>query len=38
MGGRVAYVQGFTGLGVGATRFGAQVMLDQLAGQETERT
>ena len=35
---RVAYVQGFTGLGVGATRFGAQVMLDQLAGQPTERT
>ena len=37
-GGRVAYVQGFTGLGVGATRFAAQVMLDQLSGRATERT
>jgi glycine/D-amino acid oxidase-like deaminating enzyme len=37
-GGRVAYAQGYTGLGVGATRFGAQVMLDQLAGARTERT
>jgi glycine/D-amino acid oxidase-like deaminating enzyme len=37
-GGRVAYAAGFTGLGVGATRFGAQVMLDLLAGEETERT
>lgn len=36
--GRVAYVQGYTGLGVGATRFGGQVMLDLLAGEETERT
>ena len=36
--GRVAYVQGFTGLGVSATRFGAQVMLDQLDGQQTART
>ena len=36
--GRVAYVQGFTGLGVAATRFGAQVMLDQLDGQQTART
>ncbi|MCW2523355.1 MAG: putative oxidoreductase, partial [Frankiales bacterium] len=36
--GRVAYAQGYTGLGVGATRFGAQVMLDRLAGQRTERT
>ncbi|MEU2234063.1 NAD(P)/FAD-dependent oxidoreductase [Streptomyces vietnamensis] len=35
--GRVAYALGFTGLGVGATRYGAQVMLDQLAGQRTER-
>ncbi|WP_125611768.1 NAD(P)/FAD-dependent oxidoreductase [Specibacter cremeus] len=37
-GGRVAYAAGFTGLGVGATRFAAQVMLDQLAGRDTERT
>ncbi|WP_235544070.1 FAD-binding oxidoreductase [Phycicoccus sp. Soil803] len=36
--GRVAYATGFTGLGVGATRFGAQVMLDLLNGAETERT
>lgn len=37
-GGRVAYATGFTGLGVGATRFAADVMLDQLDGRETERT
>ena len=37
-GGDVAYATGFTGLGVGATRFGAQVMLDLLAGEDTERT
>jgi glycine/D-amino acid oxidase-like deaminating enzyme len=36
--GRVAYSVGYTGLGVGATRFGAQVMLDLLAGEATERT
>ncbi|MBB0232661.1 NAD(P)/FAD-dependent oxidoreductase [Streptomyces calidiresistens] len=36
--GRVAYAAGFTGLGVGATRFGAEVMLDLLAGARTERT
>jgi glycine/D-amino acid oxidase-like deaminating enzyme len=36
--GRVAYAQGFTGLGVAATRFAAQVMLDQLDGQQTART
>lgn len=35
---RVAYALGYTGLGVGATRFGAQVMLDLLDGAETERT
>src|SRR5580658_2383713 len=34
--GRVAYALGFTGLGVGATRFGAQVMLDLLSGEPTE--
>lgn len=36
--GRVAYAAGFTGLGVGATRFAANVMLDHLSGIETERT
>lgn len=36
--GRVAYAAGFTGLGVGATRFAAEVMLDRLAGQATPRT
>ena len=36
--GKVAYALGYTGLGVGATRFGADVMLDLLAGEETERT
>lgn len=36
--GRVAYAAGFTGLGVGATRFGAEVMLDLLSGEPTERT
>jgi glycine/D-amino acid oxidase-like deaminating enzyme len=38
MGGRVAYAAGYTGLGVAATRFGAQVMLDLLGGVATERT
>jgi glycine/D-amino acid oxidase-like deaminating enzyme len=37
-GGKVAAVQGYTGLGVGATRFGAQVCLDLLAGRDNERT
>lgn len=37
-GGRVAYVNGFTGLGVGAARFAADVCLDLLAGHETPRT
>jgi glycine/D-amino acid oxidase-like deaminating enzyme len=37
-GGRLAYAAGYTGLGVGASRFGANVMLDLLAGIETERT
>ncbi|MGH2857734.1 MAG: NAD(P)/FAD-dependent oxidoreductase [Solirubrobacteraceae bacterium] len=36
LGGRVAYAVGYTGLGVGATRFGAQVALDLLDGRETE--
>ncbi len=37
-GGRVAYAAGFTGLGVGSTRFAGNVMLDLLAGADTERT
>jgi glycine/D-amino acid oxidase-like deaminating enzyme len=37
-GGKVAYSAGFTGLGVGSTHFAAKVMLDLLAGRETERT
>jgi glycine/D-amino acid oxidase-like deaminating enzyme len=36
-GGRLAYAAGYTGLGVGATRFGAQVMLDKLQHRDTER-
>jgi glycine/D-amino acid oxidase-like deaminating enzyme len=37
-GGRVQYVSGFTGLGVGATHFAADVMVDRLEGRITERT
>jgi glycine/D-amino acid oxidase-like deaminating enzyme len=36
--GKVGYVLGFTGLGVGASRFGALTMLDLLEGRKTERT
>ena len=36
--GRVAYAAGFTGLGVAATRFAAEVMLDQLEQRDNERT
>jgi glycine/D-amino acid oxidase-like deaminating enzyme len=36
--GRVAYAAGYTGLGVGASRFGASVVLDLLAGEPTELT
>lgn len=36
--GKTAYSMGYTGLGVGATRFGAQVMLDLLDDKKTERT
>ncbi|WP_068493534.1 NAD(P)/FAD-dependent oxidoreductase [Pseudoclavibacter helvolus] len=36
--GRVAHAAGFTGLGVGATRYAANVLLDLLSGEETERT
>lgn len=35
---KTAYVMGFTGLGVGASRFGAQVLLDVLDGRDNERT
>ncbi len=35
---RVAYALGYTGLGVGASRFGAAVVLDLLDGADTERT
>jgi glycine/D-amino acid oxidase-like deaminating enzyme len=38
LGGRVAYSVGYTGLGVAATRFGAQVMLDLLDGRASEAT
>jgi len=38
LGGRVAYALGFTGQGVAAVRFGANVCLDLLAGEHTERT
>jgi glycine/D-amino acid oxidase-like deaminating enzyme len=37
-GGKLAYAMGYTGLGVGASRFGAQVMLDLLNGANNERT
>lgn len=37
-GGRLAYTAGYTGLGVGATRFGAETVLDLLSGLDTERT
>lgn len=36
--GRLAYAAGYTGLGVGASRFGANVVLDLLSGERTERT
>jgi glycine/D-amino acid oxidase-like deaminating enzyme len=38
MNGKVSYSLGYTGLGVAATRFGAAVMLDLLAGKPTPRT
>ncbi|MEV5542164.1 FAD-binding oxidoreductase [Saccharopolyspora shandongensis] len=37
-GGKVAYANGFTGLGVSATRFAGNVMLDLLSGEPTELT
>ena len=36
--GRVAYSVGYTGLGVGSTRFGAEVMLDILDGKRSRAT
>ena len=36
--GRVAYAVGYTGLGVGASRFGARVALDLLGGTPTDLT
>jgi glycine/D-amino acid oxidase-like deaminating enzyme len=36
--GKTAYAMGYTGLGVGASRFGARVILDILDRQNTERT
>ncbi len=36
--GKVGYVAGYTGLGVGASRFGAETMLDLVDGRSTERT
>jgi glycine/D-amino acid oxidase-like deaminating enzyme len=38
LGGRVAYSVGHTGLGVGASRFGANVALDLLAGRASDAT
>jgi glycine/D-amino acid oxidase-like deaminating enzyme len=38
LGGKVGYSLGYTGLGVGASRFGALVMLDLLNDKQTERT
>ncbi|NUS40860.1 MAG: FAD-dependent oxidoreductase [Terrabacter sp.] len=35
---RIAYAAGFTGLGVGSTRFAGEVMLDLLDGVSNERT
>lgn len=36
--GKTAYAMGYTGLGVGASRFGARVLLDILDRKQTERT
>jgi glycine/D-amino acid oxidase-like deaminating enzyme len=38
LGGRVAYAVGYTGLGVGASRFGALVALDLVHGRDSELT
>ena len=36
--GRAAYAAGYTGMGVGASRFGARVALDLISATQTERT
>jgi glycine/D-amino acid oxidase-like deaminating enzyme len=38
LGGRAVYAVGYTGLGVGASRFGARVALDLADGRDTEHT
>ena len=38
LGGRGVFAVGYTGLGVGASRFGAEVALDLVQGLDTERT
>ena len=38
LGGRLAYATGYTGLGVGAARFGGRTALDLLDGRDTEAT
>jgi glycine/D-amino acid oxidase-like deaminating enzyme len=38
LGGRAVYAVGYTGLGVGASRFGARVALDLVHGRDTELT
>jgi glycine/D-amino acid oxidase-like deaminating enzyme len=38
LGGRVSYATGYTGLGVCASRFGAEVALDLVDGRDTEAT
>lgn len=38
LGGRLSYAIGYTGLGVGSTRFGARVALDLVDGRDTEAT
>jgi glycine/D-amino acid oxidase-like deaminating enzyme len=38
LGGRAVFSVGYTGLGVAASRFGAQVALDLVDGRDTERT
>jgi glycine/D-amino acid oxidase-like deaminating enzyme len=38
LGGRASYAVGYTGLGVGSSRFGARVALDLIGGVETELT
>ena len=38
LGGRVSYVLGYTGLGVGASRFAAAAALDLVDGRKSERT